>query len=86
MNNLTSALTDIQDWETLGLRLDVTWSTIKRIAKESNSSGGPHLCRASLLDHWLRNDAAPSWEKVASALEEMDRRDVARKVRAAYCS
>ena len=85
MSSLTSALSDIHDWETLGLRLDVTWSTIKQIANDSNS-GAPQLCRASLLDYWLRNDAEPSWEKVASALEEMDRRDVAREIRAAYCS
>lgn len=85
MKNLTIALKDVVDWETLGLYLDVEMSTIETIARDRNHRD-PHLCKMDLLNHWLRNDPDPSWEKVAAALDEMERQGVAEKIRRTYCS
>lgn len=55
------------------------------IAKSRNHRD-PHLCMADLMEHWLSSDLEASWEKVANALDEMDLRDVAVKIRKAYRS
>lgn len=86
VNNLISLLKDVSaEWERVGLELGVKWSKIKQIAKSRNHAD-PQLCMADLLDYWLRNDRDVSWEKVASALDEIEIRDVALKIRKTYCS
>ena len=86
MKNLIKVLNEVcSDWETLGVKLDVKWSKIKEIAK-SRSHREPHLCLADLMDFWLGNDVDASWERVATALEEMGKVDLARGIRRAHCS
>ena len=86
VNNLIKALNEVfSDWETLGIRLDVKWTKIREIAK-SRSHREPHLCLADLMDFWLGSDVDASWERVAMALEEMDKQDLARRIRSVYCS
>ena len=85
LRDLTGALKEVADWETLGVRLGVSASKSDEIAR-NRSYRDPHLCKKDLLNHWLENDADPTWEKVAIALEEMDMRNAARKIRTAYCS
>ena len=86
VNTLTSILKDASaEWEKLGLELGVKWSKIKQIA-ESRNHADPLLCMADLLHCWLRSDCDASWEKVASALDEIEVRDVALKIRKTYCS
>ena len=84
VNNLISALTEVDDWETLGLKLDVTWSIIKQIAKNRNNKES-HLCKADLFDHWLKSATDASWEKVVTALEEMNSQVIASEIKNTYC-
>ena len=86
VNTLTSILKDVSaEWEKLGLELGVKWSKIKQIARSRNHAD-PQLCMADLLDCWLRSGCDASWEKVASALDEIEIRDVALMIRKTYCS
>lgn len=83
IEHLINSLKEVTDWETLGIGLGLTTTKVEEIARKHRE---PHVCKKDILDHWLRNDAEPSWEKVAMALVEMDRRDVARKIREVYCN
>ena len=85
MKNLTNALVDVSDWETLGIQLGVKKSKVKEIGIDRNYRS-PHLSKIDVLDFWLRNDLVASWEKLAIALDAMDEREAARVVRTTYCS
>ena len=84
MKNLSGALKDVSDWETLGVRLGVRMPRIREISVKRNRD--PHFCKMDLLDHWLTTDLAVSWEKVAIALDEMDFQKIAEEIRTVYCS
>lgn len=68
-----------------GLKLDIKWSKIKEIARNRYHKH-PHLCMADLLDFWLGHDLEASWERVTTALEDMNMTRLAVEVREAYCS
>lgn len=83
MRNLSSALKDVPDWETLGIRLGVSTARIKEISISRNRE--PCLCKMDLLDYWLTTDPDVSWERVATALDEMDVHKIAKDIRITYC-
>ena len=57
LQNLTTALKNVKDWSSLGVRLDVPWS--RRCVMTGIES---------MLEEWLQNHPAPSWKLVAWAL------------------
>lgn len=84
MKNLMAALNDVPEWEELGIELGIEWFKMKEIKKNRNHCE-PRLCKADLLDHWLENDLQASWERLASALDNMGKKVVAQRIRATYC-
>lgn len=78
VKNLLNALKDVPNWQLLGIQLGMSPAQIHQI-----SSPNPMM---DLLDLWLNFDSEPSWEKVATALDEMDKKKIAREIRTAYCS
>ena len=84
MRNLTRALRNVTDWETLGIWLGVEKSKIDEIAQRR--SRDPHHCKMDLLAYWLDSTPDASWEGVATVLEEMGMQRVAEEVRTDYCS
>lgn len=77
MGSLKDALSD---WERLGLELGIKYPKIKEI-KRSHRPEELYLCMADLLQHWMGSDTDASWEKMAITLDEMDKRDIAMKIR-----
>ena len=59
------------------------WSKIKEIERENCRS--TFRCKADLLDYWLGNDSKASWERVATALDEMDMHVIGNEIRSNYC-
>lgn len=84
VRNLTRALQDVTDWETLGVQLGVNPSKIGEIARNHHYRD-LHLCKMDLLVHWLQSDGAVSWERMASALDDMNVHNVAENIRMTYC-
>ena len=56
------------DWHDLGVQLHVPLSTLKRIERE-NPTESRRL--TEVIQYWLNNEVATSWEKVIEALERM---------------
>ena len=81
VNALIEILKDtFSDWERLGIELGIKYSKIKEIDKRHR--GDPCLCMADLLQHWLESDLEEaSWEKMAITLDQIDKRDIAKKIR-----
>ena len=83
VRNVTGALREVSDWEALGVRLGVGVAKMREIGRSRNYRD-PHLCLADLVAHWLGSDVEASWERVASALEEMGWQVEARDIRTAH--
>ena len=73
-------LTEVVDWHTLGIKLDLPDQTLKKI-KIDYSASGTDRQRQEMISMWLKYDPEHSWSKLASALEEMGNNTLAAKIR-----
>ena len=85
VKTLRKALLMVSDWEMLGVRLGINAAKIEEIA---NSHDPTHtlLCKRDLLEYWIRSDLDVTWERVATALDEMGMKNDARELRTTYCT
>ena len=67
------------DWYTLGVQLGVPTDKLKEF--QVNYPRQAKLCLHYVFDWWLRNEKSPTHSQLAKALEAIDRRDLAKKVR-----
>lgn len=66
-------------WYQLGVQLGVTPSTLSTIKYDN-----PHdvqRCKSEVLLWWLKNAEVITWDNLAQALEEMEYRNLADKLR-----
>ena len=71
------AVKDVTEWHDLGLQLGLPEAKLKSIAAHPDIKG--HL--RMMLSEWLSYDPEASWEKLAKALDAIDKRVVAENIR-----
>ena len=82
LRRLTSDLREVTDWHGLGIRLGINISDLDKI--ESKCKGDIERCKTKVLHFWKRNDRHASVGKLSTALEEIDHRNLAEKIREEY--
>lgn len=80
LKNLTNALNKVNDYEGLGVELDIGYHKLQDLFKGRS----PPECKRAMLQCWLDSDTEASWEKLYSALKNMDLKGVAEEVRKEY--
>jgi len=81
LKNLTNALRDVDDWEDLGIQLDIKYHELRKFASEHQ---GTEKCKRAMLQFWLDHETEASWDKVISALSYMKLNRVAKEVKKKY--
>ena len=76
---------NVVDWETLGDKLSLPEHRLKEIHVDLFHKGNVRQ-KAAMLDLWFRYDTSASWEKLAKALEQMEEKVLADKIRKEYLS
>ena len=68
VKNLFNATSEVHDWYTLGIQLDIKPCTLKDIQSNGLSQDNR---RQEMFDVWLQSDPNASWEKLIHALDNM---------------
>ena len=76
-------LTEVLDWHTLGIKLDIPDHSLAEI-RINYSAYGIGRQKQEMITTWLENDTEASWDKLANALEEMGKHVAANKIWNAY--
>lgn len=80
---LTKELKDVRaKWFQLGVNLKLRHPSLKDIEADHGRRGVEH-CMTEMLELWLR-DSGASWDQLATALSDMDRRALAERLRVTY--
>ena len=70
-------------WYSLGQALGISVQEIENIQKtEANA----FKCKAQMFRLWLQNDPVASWEKLAIALEDINKTELANELRSHHCN
>lgn len=80
---LVEVVSDVTDWHSLGLQLNLTMSQLKDIHMTYNAYGVGRL-KAEMLDLWLRSSPSASWAELIAGLTAMGEVTVANKIAARY--
>ena len=76
------ALKLVSDWHLLGIYLDLKIHQLHTI--ERNHRGDDERCKTEMLNCWLDNTIAPTWEAVVKALGQMEQGRVADEIQRKY--
>ena len=68
-------------WYNLGVTLGVESQELDHI---STTQVKPFKCKVAMFKKWLNSDPAPSWEKLADALDKIGEGDLASDIRAQH--
>ena len=72
-----------KEWYSLGQALGISVQELENIQKtEANA----FKCKVQMFRQWLQNDPVASWEKLATALEDINRTDLASEIRSHHCN
>ena len=72
-----------EEWYSLGQALGISVQELESIQKtEANA----FKCKAQMFRQWLQNDPVASWEKLAIALEEINKTKLASELRSHHCN
>ena len=80
---LVEAVTDVTDWHTLGLTLDLTMSQLEDI-RITYHVYGLGLLKARVFDAWLKSSPGASWSDLISVLKSMNEHRVASDIATRY--
>ena len=80
---LVEAATDVTDWHTLGLKLNVTKSKLDGINVTYHVHGVERL-KTEMFDAWLKSSPSASWSDLISALKSMNEHRIASDIVARY--
>ena len=83
VNLLVEAVTDVTDWHTLGLKLNLTMSQLEDI-RVTYHVYGLGVLKARVFDAWLKSSPSASWSDLISALKSMNEHRVASDIAARY--
>ena len=81
LRSLLEELKEVTDWFRLGVWLGINHTVLTTIEKNYEHDG--ERCKIEMLEHWLKNFNA-SWSEMISALEAIDRRNLAIQLREKY--
>ena len=81
LKNLTNALREVDDWEDLGIQLDIQYHELQKFVSEHQKTDER---KRAMLQFWLDHETKASWEKVISALSEMKLNRVAEEIKSKY--
>ena len=81
LKNLTNVLREVDDWEDLGIQLDIEYHELQKFISEHQKT---EKRKRAMLQFWLDHDTQASWEKVISALSEMKLNRVAEEIKRKY--
>ena len=81
LKNLTNVLRKVDDWQGLGIQLEIDYHELQKLAKVHSTI---EERKYAVLQLWLDRDTKASWEKLHSALSEMKLNRVADKVKRKY--
>ena len=81
LKNLTNALIKIDDWEGLGVQLDIDYHELQKLIREH-----PKIeeRKRAMLQFWLDRDKTACWEMLISALNSMNLKRVAEEIKKEY--
>ena len=81
LKNLTNALREVDNWQGLGIQLEIDYHELKKLAKV-HSTIEEH--KYEMLQLWLDSDTKASWTKLLTALSEMKLNRVAEEIKSKY--
>ena len=71
-----------KEWYSLGQALGISVQELENIQKtEANA----FKCKAQMFRLWLQNDPVASWEKLVTALEDINKTELASELRSNHC-
>ena len=79
MKLITNELKEVSKWHQLGVQLGLTLGLLDTI--ESNYPRDAERCKTEVLTWWLQNTEERSWEKIAEALDKIEYKVLAEKLR-----
>ena len=83
VNLLVEAVTDVTEWHTLGLKLNLTMSQLEDI-RVTYHVYGLGVLKARVFDAWLKSSPSASWSDLISALKSVNEHRVASDIAARY--
>ena len=81
LKNLTNALREVDDWQDLGIQLDIQYHELQKFVSEHQKT---EERKRAMLQFWLDHDTQASWKRVVYALSEMKLNRVAEEIRKKY--
>ena len=78
LKNLIDALHEVDDWQGLGIRLDIEYCDLQKIAKDHPTV---EERKYAMLQFWLNKDVQVSWETLLVSLGKMNLKRIAEKIK-----
>ena len=77
LNNLTDALHEVDDWQGLGIKLDIGYHELQKFASENRKIEEQ---KRAMLQFWLDKEPKASWKILLSALDKLNLRRAAEEI------
>ena len=81
LKNLTNALREVDEWQTLGVQLDIGHHELQKFASENRKTEEQ---KQAMLQFWLDKEPKASWEILLSALGNLNLRRAAEEIEQKY--
>ena len=81
LKNLINSLHEVDDWQGLGICLDIEYCELQKIAKDHRTV---EECKYAMLQFWLNKDIQVSWETLLVSLDKMNLKRVAENIKREY--
>jgi len=81
LKNLTNALNKVDDWQGLGIQLEIDYHELQKIDRSHSTV---EECKRTMLQFWLDSDTKASWKALLSALYELNLNRVVEEIKSKY--
>ena len=81
LKNLTNALHEVDDWQGLGIQLDIGYHELQKFANEHRKTEEQ---KRAMLQFWLDKEPNASWTTLLSALGKLNLRHAAQEIEQDY--
>ena len=78
LTNVTNALQNVTKWYSLGVQLGIAPTILDEIEDDYRTTARR---KSALFKHWLENCPNKSWQVLAGAVENIDQKNLARKLK-----